>query len=303
MKIRNIHAWSGHDFNYAPGEVVEMPDELAHSLIASGMVEEFKQEEPQVSQFNPAMPKSLEAKQPEINTPEVGPEVQSVDTVTRVDRKAEAEKFVQPKPLIDVPIVGPEVLQSQVDGNRDPELARDQPQPIEIHHHRAQPSDGEGRNARDIARDQRSGDRRSWSIARVDTEMHRDHDQKRGIIRHEGRRDDESTAPLPDVVPDPDTGIVTSEPAIDPVMHHDAADEPHEPHEPGEDEKHRVAHQMRAELGDDAGDVDPVEPGVQPDPVVDPVIEDEPKVKHDKKPDHNDNRNHDKHPREDKKHG
>lgn len=38
MQVRNLVPWSGHDFNYIPDEIVDLPDEMAKDREAAGLV-------------------------------------------------------------------------------------------------------------------------------------------------------------------------------------------------------------------------------------------------------------------------
>lgn len=40
MKVRNLVSWAGEDFSHAPGDVIELPDDIAEARKAAGLAEE-----------------------------------------------------------------------------------------------------------------------------------------------------------------------------------------------------------------------------------------------------------------------
>lgn len=37
MRVKNLESWSGHDFSYVPGEIIEIDDDIALARIAGGV--------------------------------------------------------------------------------------------------------------------------------------------------------------------------------------------------------------------------------------------------------------------------
>ena len=42
MIVKTLVAWGGHDFSYAHGEVIDLPDEIAQARIAEGLAEPWQ---------------------------------------------------------------------------------------------------------------------------------------------------------------------------------------------------------------------------------------------------------------------
>lgn len=37
MKVKNLESWAGEDFSYAPGEIIDLPDDVAAARIEAGL--------------------------------------------------------------------------------------------------------------------------------------------------------------------------------------------------------------------------------------------------------------------------
>jgi len=46
MKVKNLVSWAGASFSYAPGAIIDLPDEVATARIAAGLVEAIPEDGP-----------------------------------------------------------------------------------------------------------------------------------------------------------------------------------------------------------------------------------------------------------------
>jgi hypothetical protein len=46
MKVKNLVPWAGEEFNYVPGDVVELPDAVAKDRIEAGLAQPLDEPAP-----------------------------------------------------------------------------------------------------------------------------------------------------------------------------------------------------------------------------------------------------------------
>lgn len=52
MRVKNLVAWSGHEFSYGAGAIIDLDDETAKARIAAGLVEKVPENTPIRDAFN-----------------------------------------------------------------------------------------------------------------------------------------------------------------------------------------------------------------------------------------------------------